>query len=140
MWFKILEFIWKTSEKTGESPGEPSEASDEVSNANRPPLRREKPGRTSETAEYLEGRNQHEEQQDTVKPNRVAHAIREYGEIIVFGSAVLAILILGERNMFSSQVRYQQEPIVSLSAALALTGSDVYRVTSVNGLLLQAQY
>lgn len=35
-------------------------------------------------------------------------------EIPVFGAAVLAILIIGERNFFSTQVRYQTEPIDSI--------------------------
>lgn len=35
-------------------------------------------------------------------------------EIPVFGGAVLAILIVGERNFFSSQVNYQTEPISSI--------------------------
>ena len=35
-------------------------------------------------------------------------------EIPVFGAAVLAILIIGERNFFSLQVKYQTEPIASI--------------------------
>lgn len=35
-------------------------------------------------------------------------------EIPVFGAAVLAILIIGERNFFSEQVRYQTEPMASI--------------------------
>jgi hypothetical protein len=35
-------------------------------------------------------------------------------EIPVFFAAVLAILIIGERNFFSKQVRYQTEPIASI--------------------------
>lgn len=35
-------------------------------------------------------------------------------EIPVFGAAILAILILGEMNFFSTQVRYQTEPIASI--------------------------
>lgn len=35
-------------------------------------------------------------------------------EIPVFGAAVLAILILGEWNFFSPQVKYQTEPIASI--------------------------
>jgi hypothetical protein len=35
-------------------------------------------------------------------------------EIPVFGAAVLAILVLGERNFFSPQVAYQTEPIASV--------------------------
>jgi hypothetical protein len=35
-------------------------------------------------------------------------------EIPVFGAAVMAILIIGERNFFSRQVNYQTEPIASV--------------------------
>jgi hypothetical protein len=35
-------------------------------------------------------------------------------EVPVFGAAVLAILIMGERNLFSHQVMYQTEPIASI--------------------------
>ena len=35
-------------------------------------------------------------------------------EVPLFGGAVLAILIIGELNFFSSQVRYQTEPIASI--------------------------
>jgi hypothetical protein len=35
-------------------------------------------------------------------------------EIPVFGGAVLAIVIIGERNFFSSQVHYQTEPIAAI--------------------------
>lgn len=41
-------------------------------------------------------------------------------EIPVLGGAVLAILIIGERNFFSSQVRYQTEPIASIGRLLPL--------------------
>jgi hypothetical protein len=35
-------------------------------------------------------------------------------EVPVFGGAVLAIVIIGERNFFSSQVYYQTEPIAAI--------------------------
>ena len=35
-------------------------------------------------------------------------------EIPVFGAAVFAIFVLGERNFFSHQVIYQTEPIASI--------------------------
>ena len=38
----------------------------------------------------------------------------KYVEIPVFSGAVLAILVIGERNLFSTQVRYQTEPIASI--------------------------
>ena len=36
---------------------------------------------------------------------------REYLEIPVFGSAVITILVLGESNLYSRQVRHQTEPM-----------------------------
>ena len=41
-------------------------------------------------------------------------------EIPVFGAAILAILIIGERNFFSTQVRYQTEPIASIGMQSSL--------------------
>jgi hypothetical protein len=35
-------------------------------------------------------------------------------EILVFGGAVLAILIIGESNLSSGQVLYQTEPMASI--------------------------
>jgi hypothetical protein len=35
-------------------------------------------------------------------------------EIVVFGGAVLAILIIGERNFFSHQVSYESEPMYAI--------------------------
>ncbi|KAM3083118.1 hypothetical protein ACMFMG_003783 [Clarireedia jacksonii] len=59
-------------------------------------------------------------------------------EIPVFGAAVLAIVIMGERNFFSMQVRYQTEPIASIGqwapiagTALAVLGS-LYILISVD--------
>lgn len=41
-------------------------------------------------------------------------------EALVFGCAVLAILILGEINFFSPQIKYQTEPIESIGECNAL--------------------
>lgn len=41
-------------------------------------------------------------------------------EIPIFGAAIFAILILGERNFFSPQVNYQTEPIASIGKLLLL--------------------
>lgn len=119
MWFKILESIWKASPKDGDSIAAPDETSQGpgVGHTGRPSLQREKPYDTSGTADRVNGHIERCESPETAepaKPNRVAHAIREYGEIVFFGSAVVVILVLGERNMFSPQIRYQQEPIVRL--------------------------
>lgn len=121
MWFKILESIWKSAPKDGESDTETREPSEDgtiIIQPSRPSIQREKPGDTECFEVHTrpsQEQPQEQEAQTTERPktNRVAAAIREYGEIVIFGSAVLAILILGERNMFSSQIQYQQEPIVS---------------------------
>jgi hypothetical protein len=47
-------------------------------------------------------------------------------EIPLFFGAVLAILVIGERNFFSKQVRYQTEPIASIGSWLAT--SPIVRV------------
>ncbi|QSZ32101.1 hypothetical protein DSL72_001670 [Monilinia vaccinii-corymbosi] len=59
-------------------------------------------------------------------------------EVPVFVGAVLAILILGERNFFSKQVAYQTEPIASIGqwapivgTGLAVFGS-LYRLLAAN--------
>lgn len=41
-------------------------------------------------------------------------------EIPVFVAAVLAILIIGERNFFSNPVKFQTEPIASIGEQLTL--------------------
>lgn len=44
-------------------------------------------------------------------------AISRYGEVLMLGAAaaaVLALLIAGERNLFSHQLRYQTEPIANI--------------------------
>ena len=48
------------------------------------------------------------------KPNKVVLMIRNYVEVPLFGAAVFAILILGEINLFSTQVRYETEPIANI--------------------------
>ncbi|PGH28069.1 hypothetical protein AJ80_00325 [Polytolypa hystricis UAMH7299] len=44
-------------------------------------------------------------------------------EIPVFSAAVLAILIMGERNFFSSQVNYQTEPITTIGQWAPIVGT-----------------
>ncbi|KAI4724122.1 hypothetical protein E4T49_08147 [Aureobasidium sp. EXF-10728] len=60
-------------------------------------------------------------------------------EAPLFGVAVVVILILGEINLFSEQVRYQTEPIASIGqwapivgTGLAMMGSLVVYVTSTS--------
>ncbi|CZT18993.1 uncharacterized protein RCC_04838 [Ramularia collo-cygni] len=141
MWFKILESIWKSSSQDDESNSEHGEVADEartVINTTRSSLQREKP----DDSECFEIHNAEAGERQTVrtaaKPNRVAFAIREYGEIVVFGSAVLAILVLGERNMFSSQIQYQQEPIGNIGQWSPIAGTILAILGSAYLLLAEA--
>lgn len=48
------------------------------------------------------------------RQGEIAKSLGKPLQIILFGGAVLAILIAGERNLFSSQVRYQTEPMANV--------------------------
>lgn len=48
-------------------------------------------------------------------------------EVPLFSAAVLAILIIGERNFFSHQVDYQTEPIASIGESWLFLGEFTYR-------------
>ena len=48
------------------------------------------------------------------KKSRVSESLGKYLQIILFGGAVFAILVAGERNLFSSQMRYQTEPMANV--------------------------
>lgn len=56
-------------------------------------------------------------------------------EIPVFGAAVLAILIVGERNFFSDQVLYMSEPIASVGMLRNPRRKMLLRVTTHSDLL-----
>lgn len=84
MWYKILEIKWKTRFGDGEEEDKVIDGTNGATNA------------------AMAG---------------VKNQIRKFllvVEIPVFGAAVLAILIIGERNFFSEQVRYQTEPMASI--------------------------
>ncbi|RMY03390.1 hypothetical protein D0868_07490 [Hortaea werneckii] len=64
------------------------------------------------------------------KKSRVSESLGKYLQISLFGGAVFAILVAGERNLFSSQMRYQTEPMANvgqwapaIGTALAVLGS-----------------
>ncbi|KAI7211385.1 hypothetical protein KC333_g7706 [Hortaea werneckii] len=64
------------------------------------------------------------------KKSRVSESLGKYLQILLFGGAVFAILVAGERNLFSSQMRYQTEPMANvgqwapaIGTALAVLGS-----------------
>ncbi|RMX85609.1 hypothetical protein D0869_03693 [Hortaea werneckii] len=65
-----------------------------------------------------------------LKKSRVSESLGKYLQILLFGGAVFAILVAGERNLFSSQMRYQTEPMANvgqwapaIGTALAVLGS-----------------
>ncbi|KFZ10532.1 hypothetical protein V502_08067 [Pseudogymnoascus sp. VKM F-4520 (FW-2644)] len=93
MWYKILEIKWKT--RFGDA-----EEEDKVID-----------GTNGATNAAMAG---------------VKNQIRKFllvVEIPVFGAAVLAILIIGERNFFSEQVRYQTEPMASIGQWAPIAGT-----------------
>jgi hypothetical protein len=47
-------------------------------------------------------------------PSRLIRRVLKCAEIPIIGAAVLAILIMGEKNFFSRQVQYQTGPIASI--------------------------
>ncbi|OBT99791.2 hypothetical protein VE01_01970 [Pseudogymnoascus verrucosus] len=93
MWYKILEIKWKTSFGDG---GEENKIIDGTNGATNAAMM------------------------------RVKNQVRKFMlavEIPVFGAAVLAILIIGERNFFSAQVRYKTEPMASIGQWAPIAGT-----------------
>lgn len=92
-WIKILDLKWKTtfSEEDGD------ERSDE-------PIE----GTNGATIGKMQ------------RVNALVRLFLSVVEIPVFVGAVLAILIMGERNFFSSQVAYQTEPITAIGKCFAV--------------------
>ena len=87
MWDKILEINWKNRSGAGHA----DERNDELIE-----------GTNGATIGNMK------------RVNNVVRVLLSVVEIPLFYGAVLAILIIGERNFFSSQVMYQTEPIVSI--------------------------
>ncbi|KAH8807502.1 hypothetical protein F5884DRAFT_674608 [Xylogone sp. PMI_703] len=56
-------------------------------------------------------------------------------QILVFGAAVLAILVIGERNFFSPQVRYETEPMASIGQWAPIVGTGLAALGSLYLLL-----
>ncbi len=48
------------------------------------------------------------------RTTRVLRLFRKFFEVPLWAAAVLAIMITGERNLFSPQVHYQTEPMASI--------------------------
>lgn len=70
--------------------------------------------------------------------NRVIAFVRKYVEVPFFGGAILAILIIGERNLFSSQVRHQTEPLANIGQWGPIVGTGLAVLGSGYVLLAQA--
>ncbi|KFY45697.1 hypothetical protein V494_00823 [Pseudogymnoascus sp. VKM F-4513 (FW-928)] len=106
MWYKILEIKWKAKFGDGEEEHKVIDGTNGATNA---------------------------------AMMRVKSQIRKFMlavEIPVFGAAILAILIIGERNFFSEQVKYKTEPMASIGqwapiagTVLAVLGSLYLRLT-----------
>lgn len=88
MWNKILEINWKA--RFGKK--------DDAKNADEQPIE----GTNGATPKKMKG------------VNGMVRLLLSAVEIPLFGAAVLAILIIGERNFWSHQMRYQTEPIASV--------------------------
>jgi len=87
MWNKILEINWKNRFRRKDEEPQPDELID---------------GTNGATVKKMKGVN-----------NLIALFLSAV-ETPVFGAAVMAILIIGERNFSSRQVHYQTEPIASI--------------------------
>ncbi|KAK3715845.1 hypothetical protein LTR37_006828 [Vermiconidia calcicola] len=69
--------------------------------------------------------------------NKLVELIRKYLEVPLFGGAVLVILIVGERNLFSEEVRYQTEPLANIGQWGPIVGTGLAVLGS--GYLLLAE-
>lgn len=87
MWNKVLESNWMSRFGVGNADDADDEATVGINGA---------------TKETMNGVN-----------NFIAKLMTAV-EVPIFGAAVMAILIIGERNFFSHQVSYQTEPIASV--------------------------
>lgn len=87
MWTKILDINWKTrfgDHDTAQKIHEPIEGTN---------------GATIETM---------------TRVNKAMRIFSSAVEVPVFGAAILAILIIGERNFFSRSMRYETEPLATI--------------------------
>ncbi|KAI9678524.1 MAG: hypothetical protein M1822_007467 [Bathelium mastoideum] len=71
--------------------------------------------------------------------NNVVRLFLSVIEVPVFGAAVLAILIIGERNFWSTQVRYQTEPIASIGQWAPIAGTVLAALGSLYVLLANVE-
>ncbi|KAF4627265.1 hypothetical protein G7Y89_g10890 [Cudoniella acicularis] len=95
-------------------------------------------GNRSEEQKPIEGTNGiTTEKSGTFRPSLIRIFFNAV-EIPMFGSIVLVILILGERNFFSPQVRYETEPITSIGQWAPVLGSGLAALGSLYLLLAVA--
>lgn len=90
MWNKILEINWKTRRGRGGPGKEQSEDQGVI------------PGTNGATLKGMKDVNQ------------AIRSLLSAVEVPVFGGAWLAVLVIGEINFWSAQVRYHTEPISSI--------------------------
>ncbi|TVY39929.1 hypothetical protein LSUB1_G005047 [Lachnellula subtilissima] len=108
MWNKILEVNWKT--RFGE-PEEEEQRNETISGTN------------GATIEKMKG------------VNAIIRSFLSAVEVPVFGAAILAILIIGERNFFSRQVVYQTEPWANIGQWAPIVGAGLAVLGSLYLLL-----
>ncbi|KAK5167090.1 uncharacterized protein LTR77_007820 [Saxophila tyrrhenica] len=72
------------------------------------------------------------------KANKAVSFIRKYVEVPFFTAAILAILVIGEWNLFSKQVRYQTEPVKNIGQWGPIVGTGLAVIGSLYVLLAQA--
>ncbi|SMQ48058.1 unnamed protein product [Zymoseptoria tritici ST99CH_3D7] len=166
MWFKILESIWKSSHANGSKsrrgsmmPVEEREPSishpiriitndeSEKPNVDYHTSHREQAASFSSNDGVLHRHQTGPPSTDSPpssdpppEPKRspIPHLIRSYGEPTFFTLTILTILLLGELNLFSPQVRYQQEPLGNIGQWSPLAGTILGIIGSLYLLLTQA--
>ncbi|RHZ63795.1 uncharacterized protein CDV56_109209 [Aspergillus thermomutatus] len=75
------------------------------------------------------------------KMNKVNEMIRSFLSVVevpIFGAAVLVIIIIGERNLFSDQVVYQTEPMKSIGQWAPIVGAGLAVLGSLSLFLAAA--
>ncbi|KPM40519.1 hypothetical protein AK830_g6074 [Neonectria ditissima] len=108
MWDKIVEINWKQRHRNG---GEDDQSNTVIDGTN------------GATPAMMKGIN-----------GRIQYFLRVIA-IPIFGGAGLAILIIGEMNFFSRQVRYQTEPIASVGQWTPIAGTVMAVIGSLYLLL-----
>ncbi|TVY42397.1 hypothetical protein LCER1_G009272, partial [Lachnellula cervina] len=108
MWNKILEVNWKT--RFGE-PEEEEQRNETIAGTN------------GATIEKMKG------------VNAMIRSFLSAVEVPVFGAAILALLIIGERNFFSKQVQYQTEPWANVGQWAPIAGAGLAVLGSLYLLL-----